>query len=368
MKSNQTIRWTKHDLIMLSFLKGISYAQMKEIVEQYIDLNDFCKNMPASVEERNSLGGLFDNPWKRIKTLADEQIDLMDSNNVELLSIWDKDYPELLKSIASPPTFLYLKGKIVNKKNISIVGTRHCTNYGKINAENFASAFAIHDLNVVSGLAYGIDTIAHTYAIKASGTTYAVIASGIDEISPHYSQKLADEIVDNDGAIISEYRCGIKAKPGYFPQRNRIISGVSIATLVVESDIKGGSMITARFASDQGREVFAIPGNISSRKSAGCNHLIHENIAALASSPDSILKDIGLMKSNNIIINKESLTFSSEDEKIIFDSIGDEPMQIDEIFEKTGMEISNILVKLLELEFKSYVRQLPGKYYIRNNF
>ena len=217
-------------------------------------------------------------------------------------------------------------------------------------------------LTIVSGLAAGIDTIAHTTALHAQGLTIAVIGSGINKISPYSSNKLANEIVERGGAIVSEYKNEVSATPAYFPQRNRIISGLSNATLVVESGEKGGSLITARFAFDQNRSVYAIPGNINSEKSKGANALIQKNIASIAISPEQILDDLGytaLFKSQ-----AKQKQYLSVQDNLIIDNLSGDPIHIDALSERTNIPIVELTVKLLDLEFKDLIKQLPGRHYI----
>jgi DNA processing protein len=253
-----------------------------------------------------------------------------------------------------------------DSKSISIVGTRAATTYGKLATEKFVEQFVRYNLVIVSGLARGIDTKVHIETIKNKGITYAIVASGLDCIKPAISNKNAEKIVESGGAIISEYPCGTKALPGYFPQRNRIISGISVATLVIESADKGGSLITAKFAFDQGRDVFAVPGNIFSEKSAGTNSLIAANIAAIAKSPDYVITELGIADGREIeMFKKEKEQTLEKDEKSIIDLLNHEPRHIDDIADKADADINTVLVTLLKLEFKGLITQLPGKYYIK---
>jgi DNA processing protein len=247
------------------------------------------------------------------------------------------------------------------KKCIGIVGTRKVTQYGKLCTERFATSFTEAGAIVVSGLATGVDTYAHQATIKAKGITYAVIASGIDCLSPSYAQKIADDIMANDGAIISEYRCGVKAMPAYFPQRNRIISGISSAVVVVESALKGGSLITAQFAIDQYKELYAIPGNITSERSAGTNKLIQRNLAKPALSPDDVLLDLDIAPPSA----RSQLIDLNEHEAMVYTALSGEPKIADQLAEELSMNINDILVHLLMLEFKNVIVQLPGKQFIK---
>ncbi len=361
--------WTIEEILALTYHKGINSELKRKIIEQYTSFPHFLDSkLPPALEAKVKSNDLFNAGVKSLVSEANWQLDLCEKNKSRAITLWDEDYPELLKRIPYAPVVIYVKGELLNSAivSISIVGTRRCTTYGRINAERFAEHFARNNVLVCSGLAYGIDTISHLAAIKANGITYAVIASGIDCISPYESQKNAERIVDTGGAIISEYRFEVKALPAYFPQRNRIISGISVATLVIESALKGGALITAKFAFDQEREVYAVPGNITSPKSEGTNNLIKRDIATPALSPEQMIDELGLSQQMPAGKNETiRMNFDTATEKKIYEQISYEPLQVDTIAERTGIEISELLVILLNMEFNNYVKQLPGKHYIK---
>ncbi len=353
--------WNLESVVALTYVKGLGYSRHSQIIEQYNSFDEFAQK---SSDIKQSIFSYLSNEHL---DEAKKQLEFCDNNNISIISIWHEKYPKLLKKISYPPTVLYVKGNLQdsNSISISIVGTRKCTTYGKLATEKFVSEFSKSGIIITSGLAYGIDSAVHKSAIKNAGITYAVVASGLDKIKPYISQQLADEIVESGGAIVSEYKCGTLARPGYFPQRNRIISGISKATLVMESSEKGGSLITAKFAQDQNREVFAVPGTITSEQSAGCNSLIYKNIAAIAISPQMVLMDLGL---NGLSFDTPSSAppkFNSDEEKLVYNAISHEPVHVDAIADATGMEIQDLLVLLLQLEFNELIRQLPGKHYIK---
>ncbi|MBX3042145.1 MAG: DNA-processing protein DprA [Candidatus Kapabacteria bacterium] len=360
-------KWSLHDIVALTLMKGVTSVRIKDIVDKFDSYEAFI-NSDYSVKILKLQGDLF-NISSTYTNQAQDCVGNCEKNNINIITYWDSSYPDLLKEINYPPTILYVRGTLQKPDSIciAIVGTRNSTVYGKLAAERFAEYFAANDIIVVSGLAHGIDTFSHNATLRAQGTTYAVLASGLDTISPSIARKNAERIVDGGGTLISEYRCGYLANLGSFPQRNRIISGISRAVLVVESGIKGGSLITARLAANESREVFAVPGNITSEKSEGTNMLIRTNTASLASSPSQILEDLGLSRLD--LVKKGSfqreLTFNHPNEEKIYNTISYEPVHIDKIFDETGIEISEGLVRLLELEFRGIIRQLPGKYYVK---
>lgn len=202
----------------------------------------------------------------------------MKKNNIDIISIEDKQYPNILKEIYDPPIYLYIRGnkEILNNKSISIVGCRKATDYGRKVARDFAYNISKQDINIISGLAIGIDSEAHLGAVEANKKTVAVLGNGLDTIYPKENIILSQKILDSGGTIISEYPLGTKPKKENFPARNRIISGMSNGLLVVEAKEKSGTLITVDFALEQGRDVFVVPGNIISENSAGTNDLIKQ--------------------------------------------------------------------------------------------
>ena len=214
-------------------------------------------------------------------------------NNIITVSINDENYPNSLKNIYDPPILLYLKGNIdlIYEKSISIIGCRMCSSYGKVVTKKFAYNLAKKNITIISGLARGIDTYAHIGALEANGNTIAVLGSGIDVIYPKENENLYNSIIKNNGLIISEYIIGTKPIPINFPKRNRIISALSSGVLVTEAKIRSGSFITVDFALEQGKEIFAVPGNINSVNSEGTNSLIKQG-AKLVTSVDDILDEL----------------------------------------------------------------------------
>lgn len=363
--------WDLRSIVAVSVLPNLNTNAAIQKIADSVNLEHFLKfrdlhRVSSSFAENK----LFPSAPINIMDEADSIIETCLSKNIQIITYWSPQYPKLLKNIDFPPLMIYVRGKLQaqDANIISIVGTRHCTDYGKLCTEHFAETFVRSGLIIASGLATGIDTIAHLTAVRNSGITYAVIASGIDRISPSTSQANADKIVESGGAIISTYRPGTNALPPYFLQRNRIISGIAKALLVVESAYKGGSLNTARNANEQNREVYAVPGRINSERSKGTNLLIRKNLASIALSPEDIIEDLGLKNADNLFEKKqsESLNLSANQLKVL-NSIDSEPIGIDKISEITALDISTVLIELLNLEFMNLVRQLPGKNYVRFN-
>ncbi len=293
----------------------------------------------------------------------ENEITKLEKMNAKIITYWDDTYPKILRNIYLPPLILYTLGDFheSDKYSIAIVGTRKPTDYGKSIAAKFSKELAEQDITIISGLARGIDSIAHRSAIKAGGRTIAIIGSGLDIVYPQENRALFNDITQQ-GVIISEFELGTKPDAQNFPRRNRIISGISLGTLVVESKKNGGAMQTANYSMDQNREVFAIPGNLNIPESEGTNILIQRNEAKLVTEPEDILLELNL-KIQPIIgknIPKPKIDLSLFEEKI-YDRLDSSPKHIDAIANETSISTSECLVNLLSLEFKGVIQQLPGK-------
>ena len=300
---------------------------------------------------------------------------LRDSKNW-IISIADSAYPTLLTNISDPPLILYGKGDLESLKGpaVAIVGSRAATQYGKDAAKYIAEGLVYKGITVVSGLALGIDSVAHKSAIASGGKTIAVKGCGVDYPYPRQNVSLAASIAEN-GAVISEYPLGMQPKAGHFPVRNRIISGLCLAVVVVEGTKKSGSLITAHLALEQGREVGAVPGSIFSNRSAG-PHMLIQNGAKLVTSADDIIEEISFaydqIAQNNLVqldksessLRDDTINLSTEEKKLL-EIITSYPQHIDEIAHAAGLEPQAASGLLLQLELKDLIQSLPGQNYIR---
>jgi DNA processing protein len=298
-----------------------------------------------------------------IRSKLEKDINYLVKTGSRIVTIWDEEFPPLLKKIYDPPLLLYFKGKYTEQDNfaVAVVGTRQPTNYGKVQAEAIAGELARQGITIISGMARGIDSISHRAALKNNGRTIAIIGSGLDRIYPPENRKLFDEIAEK-GLIISEYEPGTGPDAVNFPKRNRIISGLSLGCILIETGIAGGGMQTAALALDQNREVFAVHGYIGIKQSEGTNLLIKKGEARLITTAEDVLLDLEL-KLKPVIgknIPRVQIDLSLFEQKII-DSLKNEPLHIDKIAVITGIPTSDCLVNLLSLEFKGAVKQLPGK-------
>lgn len=279
-----------------------------------------------------------------------------------LITLADETYPKSLLQIADPPPYLYAKGNIalLNQPAIAIVGSRNATVQGEKNAEAFAAELCSYHLCIVSGLALGIDGAAHRGALKAKGATIAVVGTGLDIVYPAKHRDLAHEIAQQ-GLIISEFDLGVPSTPQNFPRRNRIISGLSLGCLVVEANLQSGSQITARLASEQGREVFAIPGSIHSPMSKGCHQLIKQG-AKLVDAVQDIVEELHLEVIAASNSNKTSASHSSKNSTadLILNKLGFDPMHLESLVALTGLTVSEVSSMLMVLELEGKVASLTG--------
>lgn len=358
-----------HGVLALSSIPGLGPYRIRNLVGQFGSpqaVLEASRNALCSVE------GVDEKTARSIKigvdaSFVEKQITLAEKKSVRLISFWDDDYPELLKAIYDPPVLLYIKGSLKDLplRRIAIVGMRSASEYGRTIAEHFASDLARCGIVVVSGMARGIDTYAHGGCIKAGGKTIAVLGSGLDVIYPPENEKLYCRIAET-GAVISEFPMTTEPAAKHFPRRNRIISGMSQGTVVVEAGERSGALITAYMALEQGRDVFAVPGSVRSMKSRGTHKLIKEG-AKLVERVEDILNEIpgwneSVKGSEGIADVREIL---SDDEQVIWGALTDTPVHIDRIVQLTDRNPSEALALLLSMELKNCVKQLAGMMFVR---
>ncbi|MFI5252775.1 MAG: DNA-processing protein DprA [Bacteroidota bacterium] len=368
------------DIIVLSRIPGIGVSRLRQFISHFRDAELIYKVSPKEIVEVEGFSRklatevahfLKSSELDAAKKLAEIQLSKINSVGGRIVTCLDKTYPDLLKKIYDPPPFLFIRGEFSSNDaySIAIVGTRTASDYGVSMAEKFSHEISSRGITVISGLARGIDTVAHVSALKAGGRTIAVMGSGLDKIYPPENRSLAEKIVDQ-GVLISECLMGAKPDAVNFPKRNRIVSGMSLGTLIIETDIDGGAMITATTALDQNREVFAIPGNIGGKRCRGANLLIKTGRAKLVESFDDIAAELQV-KLRPILTTqpgyeRKPLPEMTLFEQTVFNVLSDVPCQIDAIADTTKLSISETLVNLLNLEFKGIIKQLPGKMFIRN--
>ena len=286
--------------------------------------------------------------------------------NIKITTIFDEDYPLALKQIAVPPPVLYYKGQLsANNDNlIAIVGCRKSTTYGNLITENIVRDLVDENWIIVSGMARGIDTAAHKSCLSAGGKTIAVLGCGLDIVYPPENKNLAEKIIEN-GCLISEFPLGTRPFAANFPQRNRIISGLSKGVVVVQAALRSGALITASFALEQNKEVFAVAGNINLEQSKGPHFLIKQG-AKLVENAQDILEEFGIFKkTNNQNLTNKIVEELTAEEKIIYNNLSFEPKVIDEIIQQINLNASKVNSTLLLLEIKNLIKKVAGNLYVR---
>ncbi|MDW8349083.1 MAG: DNA-processing protein DprA [Verrucomicrobiae bacterium] len=327
----------------------------------------------ASTNELTAVRGIGHEIAQAIKNsnpieLAEKELSRANQRQIQILVPSDAAYPEALRELEDAPLVLYIRGTVPQKwpRSLAIVGSRSISHYGEQTAKKLAYQLAYAGVPIVSGLARGIDSYAHQGALAAQGTTWAVLGCGLSHIYPPENTPLADKIIESGGCLISEFPLDTQPDRQTFPMRNRIISGLSFGVLVIEAGKDSGALITTRFALEQGRQVFAVPGRIDSPHSKGCHQLIKEG-AKLVEDAQDILQELQYLfppipepQSSRPI--PASL---SETERLIFDAIGTEEIPIDHLIATTGLPAQQVSSTLLRLEMKKLIRQLPGKFFVR---
>jgi len=364
---------TFESLVSLNMFTDIGSIRLNKLLE-YFGRPENILN--ASYEKLLAVSNIGPEIAKQICAFKKEDLDRELASSKELglriITLEDKDYPEILKKIPDPPIVLYIKGKITEEDrfSIAIVGSRRASIYGLTNAERFAFDLSKKGATIVSGMARGIDTYAHRGALKAGGRTIAVMGSGFKHIYPPENRGLAEKI-SSCGAAISEFPINTEPFRQNFPRRNRVISGLSLGVLVAEAARNSGALITADFALEQGRDVFALPGKVDSDNSLGTNGLIQQG-AKLVSCVDDILEEylycINSSREQSLVKRKEDLSpdLCSKEEGNVYNLVSQQSIQLDELIEKTNMDISKISGILLKLQMRKLIKQLPGKLFVRS--
>lgn len=367
------------ELLILSMIPGVGSTRLISLISHFRESHRVttapAKELihVAGIEKKTALNivEFFRSPAADgAARFADDQLRRLDKSNTRILRYWDKDFPSNLKNTFDPPAFLFLRGTIAGEDNYSvgIVGTRTASPYGMQIAEQFSEGLAKLGVTTVSGLARGIDTIAHSSTVKAGGRTLAVLGSGVDVIYPPENKDLAERIVSN-GALISEYMMGAKPDAQNFPRRNRIISGLALGIIVIETSIEGGAMITAGLAFDQSREVFAVPTAINHKKKSGTNLLIKQDKATLVECVEDVIEILApqlrhVLHSSRRYEPQPPPSLSMFEQQL-YDIMNLDPIHIDALAERAGISTADALVQLLSMEFKGLVKQLPGKMFVR---
>jgi len=350
-------------------ISGIGPRKTLELIKKFNTLEQI---FAAEYEELIQIPGIKDKLARAILSDPDEallegQLKLIDKFNIKIVTLWDKDYPSLLREIYDPPIALFCKGNLdlLTAEGLGIVGTRAPTRYGKDMAASFSQALSAQGLTMVSGAARGVDSLAHQACLQVGGNTVAVLGNGVDRSYPAENKVLLQKISE-EGLLVSEFLMGTKPDAQNFPRRNRIISGLTLGTLVIEAAERSGSLITAYFALDQNREVFALPGPVTSRQSRGTHQLIKQG-AKLVETIDDVLAEVGGHFQMGSSRGQQTLPIAADpQEQELLEHISQkEEIHIDDLADRLGQTTFALLATLLQLEMKGLIQQLPGKYFKR---
>jgi DNA processing protein len=362
--------------LLLALTPGIGPRLRKALVAHFGSADAVLSAAASDLRAVPGIGQKLSRSIVAARREIDVEAELRDchEHHVQILTEPEPAYPQTLRTIPDPPGVLFVRGEIAASDGIAvaIVGTRHATQYGIAQAERLAAALARCGYTIVSGLARGIDAAAHRGAMKASGRTLAVLGSGVLNVYPPEHEQLASDMIAH-GALISENPPRSPPLSGAFPQRNRIITGLSLGVIVVEASERSGAMISARHAMEQGREVFALPGRVDSRTSRGCHRLIRDG-AKLVETVDDVLEELGPLATptpmagevNNPPIRHPGELQLNAPEKDVLAQIGDDPITIDDVTAACGLPVQNVLSTLSVLEMRRLVRRLGGNRVMRN--
>ena len=347
-----------------NLVKGIGAARLQMLLSHFGDV-ETAWTASSSALQAAGLSQKLVERFVQVRNSVNLNQLLADTlaGGIKVITWEDSEYPVLLKEIDQPPPVLYVRGELAQEDiwSVAIVGTRRVSPYGRQVTEEIASYLAANDVSVVSGLARGVDAIAHAAAIKSGGRSLAVLGSGVDRIYPPENRQLAEKMMAR-GAIISDYPPGTPPEGTNFPPRNRIISGLSRAVVVIEAGETSGALITADFAAGQGREVFAVPGNILAPQSKGTNKLIRSGAHPLL-NPRDVLDTLDMAHAGQQRKAREILPTDPIEAKLL-EAIGHDPTHVDEIRNQTGLPIEKVSSALTMMELKGLVRQVGGMHYV----
>jgi DNA processing protein len=357
-------------IMWVTRIPGIGNKKIKLLMNHFIEAKHIFNATRKNLKDinfltENDIVSILEN---QNEFVIQNYIKELDEKNITFISIYNEQYPKLLKEINNPPTGLYVLGKLPDEslKKISVIGSRRCSEYGLTTSFKLSKDLASNDIVIVSGMAKGIDSMAHKGAVDVNGYTIAVLGCGVDICYPPENKMLKQKIIEK-GCIISEFAPGTKPMPGYFPMRNRIISGLSLAVVVVEAAHRSGTLITVEQALEQGRDVMAVPGNITSKLSVGTNELIKDG-ACLVLDYKDILNELGVFDKeiDEHISNNNISEILAPEEKLVYDCISLEAITVDSIVNKLDCQPQMVNYILTVLELRGMILRLPGQRYIRS--
>jgi len=356
--------------LALNMIPGLGASRCQKLLNHFGSPQAILE---AGLKELQHVSGIGEFTARQIVNFRDKlnvekEISRIEKQKVSIVTFSDENYPSNLRSIFDPPIMLYIKGQLLPEDRIAIamVGTRRPTTYGKMVAEKLSKELVERDVTIVSGLARGIDTCAHKGALSGGGRTIAVLGCGIDICYPPENRALFDEIGQR-GAVVSEFPMATRPEKMNFPMRNRIISGLSLGAVIVEAGSKSGALITAECALEQGREVFAVPGNIFNSGTKGAHSLIKQG-AKLVENCEDIIEEISCLRDLlplSLAVKSSGEVKLSQEEERVYNLLSFEPIHIDLISKESGLPISRVSPVLMNLEMKGKIRQVAGKMFLR---
>ena len=355
----------RHYWVGLNLIRGIGPAKFRALLDFFGSAqaawNADGQTLRAAGLDKRALSNLIET---RSRTELATVVQKIESTGVSIITWEDSTYPLYLLEIADPPPVLYVRGDLQTRDQwaVAVVGTRRATPYGKLMTRELVTGLVQSGATIVSGLARGIDAIAHQSALEVGGRTIAVLGSGINRIYPPEHRRLATRVTAQ-GAMVSEFPPGTPPESGNFPRRNRIISGLSLGVLVVEAGRKSGAIITANYALDQGREVFAVPGNINSRNSLGTNRLIQQG-AKLVLNANDILEELNMTMVDEKVATQLALPTTPEEARLL-QLLAGQPCHVDELSRHSGLPVAKVTSTLTMMELKGLVQQVEGMSYVR---
>lgn len=354
--------------LALTLTANIGCVAAKNLVEHFGTAEAIFTAKENHLSHLEGIGTVRAKSIKAFKDFArcEQELKFIEKYKIQPLFLTDVAYPKRLLQCYDSPTLLFYRGTadLNASKTISIIGTRGCTEYGKTFTEKLVKDLAAENISIISGMAYGIDTVAHKAAVKNNLPTVGVLAHGLDSLYPPENASLAKQMVKENGGLLTEFMSNTRPDRHNFPTRNRIVAAMADATIVVETDIKGGSMITAELATNYNRDVFAVPGKTTDIKSKGCNHLIRQNKAALITNAQELLEMMNWLPlpEKKRKVQRQLFIEMTTEEKIIFELLNiDGQMQVDELYIKSGLSSSSAAGALLSLELQNVVQSFPGK-------
>ncbi len=354
--------------IALTLIPNVGVVQAKALIDEFGSAKNISN---TSIKQLSAVENIGEIRARHVKTFSDfakaeEEISFIEKNQIKPIFITDKEYPKRLLNCYDSPTLLYYKGNadLNTSKIISIIGTRNNTEYSKQTIEKLLDGIKEYSPLIISGLAFGVDSIAHKTALQLGLSTTGVLGNGLHTIYPAQHKSLAKDLI-NQGGLLSEFTYQTKPDKHNFPRRNRIVAGISDATIVVETALRGGSMITAELANNYNRDVFALPGKITDAKSAGCNYLIRSHKAVLLTDAEQLMEELGWQTTvTKKKIQRELFIDLSDDERKIVDALQAKGnVHIDELYLQSGLSSSAVAAAILNLELQNVVMSLPGKIY-----